>query len=136
MEGVNDVIQSTARTDETNFDSRIVNRVLVRLLDDLTDASPATDTGTTYRAGYSEGTRVARICVLDEIAFQSGSFVTGPPSYGYRRDRQQVRTRAALQTIVARLSRAVPPGDGDDAAGYREAISAALQKISQLERNE
>lgn len=135
-EKVTAVIQRTVRTDDMNSDSRVIDQVLVELLDDLTDASPPVDRSNAYLKGYSAGIRFARICVLDEMALKSGSFVSGSVSCGHRRAREQVRTRAALATIAARLSRAVVPGQDDGAAGHREAIATALQRISQLQRKE
>ncbi|KUH81942.1 hypothetical protein AU187_17305 [Mycobacterium sp. IS-1556] len=109
-------------------------RVLVQLLDDLADASPPTDRSTAYRNGYTAGIRFARICVLDEIALASGSFAKSSHTRGRRRDRERVRAGVALSTIAARLSRDAVPGAEDGAAGRRDAISLALQLVSECER--
>lgn len=109
-------------------------RVLVRLLDDLADVSPPTHRSTAYRNGYTAGIRFARICVLDEIALASGTLVKSSQTRGRRPDRERVRAGVALSTIAARLSRDAVPDADDGAAGRQDAISLALQLVSECER--
>ncbi|WP_326548185.1 hypothetical protein QGN32_08770 [Mycolicibacterium sp. ND9-15] len=111
-----------------------VERVLVGLLEDLADASPPADRSDAYRMGYSMGIRFARICVLDEIAAKSGSFVRAALAGGHRPNREQARTRAALRRIAARLSPDFTLGGDDRTAGYRDATAVALELISRLDR--
>lgn len=111
-----------------------VGQVLVGLLDDLADASPQPDRSDAYLRGYSMGIRFARICVLDEIAAKSGSFVRASLTGGRWANREQARTHAVLRRIAGRLSDDFTLGGDDHAAGYRHAAGVALESISRLER--
>ncbi|WP_133259054.1 hypothetical protein [Mycolicibacterium sp. GF69] len=104
--------------------------MLVRLLDALADASAPADRNDSYRKGYSRGIRLARICVLDEIAAKSGSFARVSRSAESWQGREEARTRAALRRIAARLSGEFASGSDDHAAGYRDAAAVVGHALS------
>nr|CRL71252.1 hypothetical protein CPGR_01908 [Mycolicibacterium malmesburyense] len=109
------------------------DRTLVGLLDALAEASPPSDRSDDYRRGYSMGLRFARICVLDEIAANSGSFIRASLNGGTRPQRECARTRAAHQRIAARLTDEFVLGADDHAAGYRDATAVVLNRIAETQ---
>nr|WP_131721715.1 hypothetical protein [Mycolicibacterium komanii] len=102
---------------------------LVGLLDALAEASPPSGRSDAYRRGFNMGLRFGRICVLDEIAANSGSFIRASLNGGPRARRECARTRAALRRIAARLTDEFVLGADDHAAGYRDATAVVLERI-------
>ncbi|MGE2719420.1 hypothetical protein [Mycolicibacterium celeriflavum] len=107
-----------------------VDRTLVGFLDALKQASPPSDRSDAYRRGFAMGLRFARICVLDEIAANSGSFIQASLNGGPRPQRECARTRAALRRIAERLTDEFVLGADDHAAGYRDATAVVLERIA------
>lgn len=102
---------------------------LVALLDALAEASPPSGRSDIYRRGFNMGLRFARICVLDEIAANSGSFIRASLNGGPRAQRESARTHAALRRIAARLTDEFVLGADDHAVGYWDATAVVLERI-------
>ncbi len=105
----------------------------MEFLDTLAEASPLSYRGDAYRRGFDMGLRFARICVLDEIAANAGTFVRASLD-GALPQRECARARAALRRIAARLADEIVPGADDHATGYRDATAVVLEMLHTQEQ--